>query len=107
MVAVRRLGGDVDGSVPQGPTGRLGEEPPLVLLRPGWNPLAGHWGAVGGRIAAGGRRRGGTLAIWGRAAVLLRWLLVWRLSVALGRLSVASVLLRWGLAVGLLSVGAL
>lgn len=107
MVAIRRLRGDVDGSVPQGPTGRLGEEPPLVLLRPSWNPLAGHGGAVGRRIAAGGRRRGGTLAIRGRAAVLLRWLLVRRLSVALGWLSVGSVLLRWGLTVGLLPVGAL
>lgn len=109
MVAVRRLRGDGVGCVPQGPTGRLGEVPPLVLLRPGWKPLAGHGSAVGRPIAACSRRRRGTLAVWRWATVLLRWLLVWGLSVALGRLSVASVLLRWGLAVGLLlsTVGAL
>lgn len=108
MVAIRGLRGDGDGWVPQGPTGRLGEVPPLVLLRPGRNPLAGHGGTVGRRIAASGWRRRGTLAVWGRASVLLRWLLVWGLSVALGRLSVTSVLLRWRLAVGLLlsTVGA-
>lgn len=108
MVAVRGLRRNVDGSVPQGSTARLGKVPPLVLLRPGWYPLTGDGCPVGRRVAAGGRRRGGTLAIRGGAAVLLRWLLVRRLlSVALGRLSVGSVLLWWWLAVGLSTVGAL
>lgn len=93
----------MDGGLPQGATARLGEVPSLLLLRPDWNPLAGHGSAVGRSIAAGGRGRGGALAIRGRAAVLLRWL-----SVALGRLSVGSVgLLRWWLAVGLSTVWAL
>lgn len=108
MVAVCRLRGNVDRSLPQGSTARLGKVPPLELLRPDRNPLTGDGSAVGRPIAAGGRRRGGALAIRGGAAVLLRWLLVWGLlSVALGRLSVASVLLRWWLAVGLSTVGAL
>lgn len=109
MVAVCRLRWNVDGSLPQGTAARLGEVPPLLLSRPNWNPLAGHGSAVGRSIAARGRGRWGTLAIRCWAAVLLRWLLVWRLlSVALGWLSVGSVgLLWWWLAVGLPTVWAL